>query len=142
MKQVSPLFIKKTEIKDITLLLTLLAEKSRVSNHIRGKLSNRMQNLLLRYDNTTAPTSAFTTFLIEEINRTLLREDFYDEKAFSEIEISPMTQSFIDGYYRSYEYDDDSTGSNYGLLLDRNYSLLEDAFPDAIARYGDVQYPI
>jgi len=141
-RQVSPFFIRKTEIKDITLLLTLLRAKSQISNHIRGKLSNRMQNLLLRYENVNAPTSGFVTFLIEEINRTLLREDFYDAKAFSKVEISSKTKETIDAYYGSTGYDDDSTGSNYGILLWRNRFLLDDAFADAIARYGDVQYPI
>jgi hypothetical protein len=140
-RQVSSFFIRKTEIKDVTLLLTLLRAKSQISNYIRGKLSNRMQNLLLRYENNT-PTPAFTTFLIEEINRALLREDFYNPTAFSEIEISLKTREAIEGYFSVIEYDDESTGSNYRHLLNRNRFLLDDAYPDAIARFGDVQYPL
>jgi hypothetical protein len=142
-RQVSSCFIKKPDIRDIALLLTLLTAKSPISNHIRGKLSNRMQNLLLRYENINAPTSAFTTFLIEEINRTLLREDFYDTQAFSDVQISSETQDAIKGFFHLIEYDDgESTGSNYRVLLHRNRFLLDDAFSDAIARYGDVQYPM
>lgn len=140
-RQVSPFFIRKTEIKDVTLLFTLLRGKSQISNHIRGKLSNRMQNLLLRYENN-APTSVFTTYLVEEINRALLSEDFYEAKAFAEVKISLKTQEIIERYYRYIDDYDDSTGSNFGKLLHRNRSLLDDAFPEAIARYGEVQYPI
>lgn len=134
-KQISPFFIRKTEIKDIGSLLTLLKAKNKVSDHIRGKLSNRMQNLLLRYENSE-PTVAFSTFLIEEINRALLREDFFDGKVFSEVTISPKTREAIDGYYRLLEYDDNSTGSNYLSLSHRNRFLLDDAFPKAISRFG------
>lgn len=139
-RQASSFFIQKPDIRDIALLLTLLTAKSPISNHIRGKLSNRMQNLLLRYENINAPTSAFTTFLIEEINRSLLREDFYDTKAFSDVQISPETQGAINNFFHLIEYDDgESTGSNYRVLLHRNRSLLDDAFPDAIARFGEIQ---
>lgn len=140
-KQVSPFFIRRPDIKDVTLLLTLLRASSHLSDHIRGKLSNRMQNLLLRYDNNE-PGIAFTKFLIEEINRALLREDFYDPKAFSNIKLSENTKESIDGYLRVIEFDDDSTGSDDKYLLMRNRYLLDDAFSQAIARFGDVQYPI
>jgi hypothetical protein len=135
-KQDSHFFIREGSIKDIKLLLAVLKANNQVSKHIREKISNRMQNLILHYENKT-PTPAFTTFLIEEINRALLREDFYEEKAFSNIKISPGTQEAINGLFRFKEYNEgESTGSNYLVLLHRNRSLLDDAFPDAIARFG------
>lgn len=140
-RQVSPFFIRKTEVKDVALLLTLLKANNQLSDHIRGILSNRMQNLILRYENNE-PSIAFTKFLIEEINRALLREDFFNPKAFSEIKISKKTKDGIDGYSHIIETDDGSTGSDYQILLMRNRYLLDDSFSEAIARFGDVQYPI
>jgi hypothetical protein len=138
-KQVSSFFLRKTEIKDISLLLTLLKAKNRVSDHIRGMSSNRMQNLLLRYENDI-PTPPFTTFLVEDINRALLREDFYNANMFSEIKFSQKTKEAIDNYYRMIEYDDDSVEIKNPNLLFRNRLVLDDTFPEAIAKFGEVQY--
>lgn len=139
-KQVSEFFIKRPDIKNVTLLLTLLKADTLISDHIRGKLSNRMQNLLLRYENRI-PSDAFTTYLIEEINRALLREDFYNPKAFVEIKIAQKTKEIIEGYFSSMKTYNESIGSQYLILLHRNRLLLDDAFSEVIARFGDVQYP-
>lgn len=140
-KQVDPFFIRINEIKNIRSMLNLLRSKNNVYDHIRRQLSNRMQNLLLRYENSE-PTVAFTTYLIEEINRVLLREDFYDAQVFSEVVLSPETRETIDGYYRLSEYGDGDTGSNFLFLVYRNRFLLNDAFPNVIAKCGEVQHPI
>jgi len=141
MKEASSLFIRKIEIKDIILFLTLLKAKNQVSTHIRSKLSNRIQNLILRYKCINAPAPEFIMFLIKDLNRILLREDFFDEKAFSEIEISPETQQIIDEYSRSKRYyEQNNTGSNYLILIYRNRLLIEAVFTGAISRYGEMQY--
>jgi len=138
-KQASSFFIRKPDIKDISLLLTLLKAKNGVSDHIRGMLSNRMQNLLLRYENNT-PIPAFTTFLVEEINRALFREDFYNPNVFSKIKFSQETKKAIDNYYGMIEYDDDSTGIKNPNLIFRNRFVFSDTFSEAIAKFGEVQY--
>ena len=130
-------FISKYTIRDLTKLLSGLRTTSKISQHIRGKFSHRMQNLLLYYDNDN-PSLAFTTFVVDEINRALMREDFYNPIAFSEIPISQKTRETIDNYSRLIEMDD-STGSNYLSLLHRNRFLLDDAFPDALAPFGRIQ---
>lgn len=136
-RQVDPFFIRKTKIKDITLLLASLTANNAISIYIRSKFSNRMQNLLLHYKNITDPASGFITFLIEEINRLLLCEDFYNTEAFREIKISPETQELIDMYDIGVDFRR-STGSNYTVLLHRNRSILDDVFPDALVRLRDV----
>jgi hypothetical protein len=135
-RQADSFFLRKSKVKNVTLLLNLLKARSQISNHIRGKLSNRMQNLLLRYENTE-PSDAFTAFLIEEINRALLREDFYNLKAFSDINLSKNTKESIQGYFNILSWDDRITGSHYQILVMRNRYLLDDAFPDAIFRFGE-----
>lgn len=141
MKEASSFFLRKTEIKDLTLFLSLLKAKNQTSTHIRSKLSNRIQNLILLYQCINAPAPGFVMSVINDLNRILLHEDFFDEKAFSEIEISPETQQIIDEYSRSKRYyGQNNTGSNYLILIYRNRLLIEAVFTGAISRYGEMQY--
>lgn len=142
-QSVGPSLLSVEDLRDpINLIIKLQDRKNIVYNHIRSQISNKMQNALLCFDITRAPSLRFQQILVEELNKAMMGAEFYDETAFKCLkDVHPKVQEIMgrlkdDGFTKkeiilSYK---NLPGDIDGNTLARNKYLLGKTFPDEISQ--------
>jgi hypothetical protein len=80
------LLLSVEDLKNPQKLISKLQNRDNILyNHIRSRLSNKMQNIILYYDVDEKPSIRLQQILVEELNKAMMGADFYDERAFNSL---------------------------------------------------------
>lgn len=133
------------------LIIKLKDENDPLYSHIRSKLSNYMQNLILYYDTENiTPSVEFQKAIVDDLNYILLRGDLFDENKFSSIFSSKENDEIFIKYVNQYLNDDFSKSDINSLvfepdkyhlfgIIEYGRYLLEKAFPEEIyQKYSEI----
>ena len=125
------------------LIIKLKDEDDPLYAHIRSKLSNPMQNLILYYDTEITPSVEFQKTIVDDLNYALLRGDLYAENIFSNIISSKEIDEILIKNVDSFNKDDFFKSDIISMVFERDKYyliriieegryLLEKAFPEEI----------
>jgi len=104
------------------LAIKLRDARNPLSKYLRGKFSLETQRLLDEYDGTNPPSEVLQAALIEELNRLLQGDGFYDEQRFAQITLTEETRKLAE------------QSPQDEALIRLNRLLLEEAYPLEIAK--------
>jgi UDP-N-acetylmuramyl pentapeptide phosphotransferase/UDP-N-acetylglucosamine-1-phosphate transferase len=118
----SPL-LRMGDMKDPAhLMLRLQEERDELSRYLRGQLSYALQKEVADYDGTSTPSEAVQRSLTDELNRIIRGASIYDEQRFKSVKVSEDTRKLL------------AQNPQGDSLVRLNRALLEDAYPDEIAK--------
>ncbi len=115
------------------LAIKLKYEKDKISLYCKGQFSPEIQKLLSE-TNRKNISGPFRIALVEELNKLIIRPQFFNKQAFAEVKLSDKTKKLLLNQSLPYEE-----------MINLNRSLLNEAYPDEIAGHlkkeSDV-YPV
>ena len=115
------------------LAIKLKYKKDKISSYCREQFSPEIQKLLSE-TNRTKISGPFRIALVEELNKLIIRPQFFNKQAFAEVKLSDKTKKLLLNQSLAYEE-----------MINLNRSLLNEAYPDEIAGHlkkeSDV-YPV
>ncbi len=118
------LTLQSGDLREVSgLAVQLSNQDDSVTTHIYGRLSSSTQQSLNEYDGSTPLPEALQSGLIEDLNRMIRSDDFYQEEQFSAVALREKTKELIE---RNPENED---------LYRLHRYLLEDAFPEHIVTF-------
>jgi KaiC/GvpD/RAD55 family RecA-like ATPase len=119
-----------TELRQpINLLIKLRDAGDPVSKYIREQFSADMQQELGKYDESLSPSNEFQQRVVEELNRLLKTDHFYNRQYFTNEKLSNKTRKLIS---KNPQGDD---------LIRLNRMLLVDAYPREISKSNNSASP-
>ncbi len=114
-----------------SLVARLKAETDSVSRYLLAQLRDVTREALAGYEGVESEAEPLQTLLVEDINQIIQGDCFYQNEWLGEFTISSETQSLIARYQQA-KVKNHSTE----YICDRlNRLLLEDIYPESIARY-------
>ena len=123
--------ITQHDIPDMDRFVTVLQDRrSKVSQHLVSKMSNRLQHIIAYQTEPIDEESKIPGILVDELNRILSQKNFYDVRAFSLIEHSEAAKILL----KKGNLYHDCSGFEYPswTIVSNNRIFLEDAFPGLI----------
>jgi hypothetical protein len=117
------LLLSTDDVKDAASLVAKLKDNSAVYRYLRSQVDRHIQNLLYAHTTSYSPEPQLIEPAISELNRLLLSESLYEPQRFASIMLSEKTSRLAQ---------QNPQGKQLILL---NRLLLEEAFPDAIAKH-------
>ena len=129
-----PLLLCVSDLKDPASLAARLRDAGdALSRHLQQQFSPDTRGLLSGYDSSTLPSESLQKALVRELNQ-LLAQALYDQTRFAGVALSTKTQNLIE------------QSPQGKRLIHLNRLLLEDAYPDEIAKSQYLQenllYPV
>jgi UDP-N-acetylmuramyl pentapeptide phosphotransferase/UDP-N-acetylglucosamine-1-phosphate transferase len=116
-------FLRMGDLKDPAhLMLRLYEGHDPLSQYLRGQFSYALQQEVTNYDGASTPSEGVQRSLTDELNRVLREASIYDEQRFKSVKLSEETRKLLA---------QNPQGEN---LVRLNRSLLEEAYPDEIAK--------
>ena len=129
--------ISISEIPDFDAFFWALHDrKSKVSHYIVSKLPNHIQHFIRFNTSSFEEGSIIPSRLVEELNRILLRPDFYNKLIFANLILSDEGIKIVErtGVYRPF-FDDNTYNYRVSTL---NRQLIEESYPGLILRARNV----
>jgi hypothetical protein len=78
-------FFTINDIKNAQGLILKLRQKNPLYDHIRNKLTNKIQNIILFYNVEDEPSIFLQQMILNDLNAAIMSSNFYDEKAFNSL---------------------------------------------------------
>ena len=123
----SPLFGFEDFVDEIGFVSKLKTERDPFSVYLRSQFLPATRQLLEQYAPTYKPNPELKKALVDEFNKLITGPSIFDTERFKEITLQPETKKLLDQQ------------SKPEKLISLNRMLLEDAFPEELAKSRDKQ---
>jgi hypothetical protein len=135
-------FFTVEDIKNPQGLISKLQQKNPLYDHIRNRLTNKIQNIILYYNVEEKPSVYLQQIIINDLNIAIMSSDFYDEKAFNSLKCKhKKVEEVMDNLSNNkmsknqmimnIRYRDQHNDS---VIIENNRYLLEKAFENELSQ--------